>query len=186
MFGAAKKKQRTPGGHPGVLFAAQHKAASRMETSGLLLLDRRRCADRVDADCGQVHMSYSVWPGEVGRRSCSRAQDGARSGARSGKAELLQEISGRPWEVEHRAAVQWGKRGARAGSHEQGGCCLAPWMWTSPRSAQRASARKGKTEARERYAGPDGHGDRREGGGRVGDGGTGWRSTASRHAWERG
>jgi hypothetical protein len=29
-------------------------------------------------------------------------------------------ISGRPWEVEHRAAAQWGKRGARAGSHKQG------------------------------------------------------------------
>jgi hypothetical protein len=36
----------------------------------------------------------------------------------------------------------------------------------------------------DRCAGPDGHGDRREGGGRVGDGGTGWRSTASRHGRE--
>jgi hypothetical protein len=112
MFGAAQK-QRTPGGHPGVLFAAQHKAASRVETSGLLLLDRRRCADRVNADCGQAHMSYSVWPGEVRQRSCSRAQGGARSGARSGKAELLQEISGRRGGMKLGRACEQGAMAAR-------------------------------------------------------------------------
>jgi hypothetical protein len=56
---------------------------------GLLFLDRHRCADRVDAGCGQAHRSYGVWPGEVGQRSCSRAQGGAWSRAWSGKVELL-------------------------------------------------------------------------------------------------
>jgi hypothetical protein len=56
---------------------------------GAAAVDRHCCADQVDAGCGQAHMSYGVWPGEVGRRSCSRAQGGARSRARSGKVELL-------------------------------------------------------------------------------------------------
>jgi hypothetical protein len=46
------------------------------------------------------------------------------------------------------------------------------------------TALRGGARGRDRCAGPDGHGDRREGGGRVGDGGTGWRSTTSRHGRE--
>jgi hypothetical protein len=56
---------------------------------GAAAVGRHRCADRVDADCGQAHRSYGVWPGKVGRRSCSRAQGGAWSKAQSGKVELL-------------------------------------------------------------------------------------------------
>jgi hypothetical protein len=56
---------------------------------GAAVVGRHRCADRVDAGCRQAHRIYGVWPGEVGRRSCSRAKGGARSRARSGKVELL-------------------------------------------------------------------------------------------------
>jgi hypothetical protein len=111
-----------------VLFAAQHKAASRTETSGLLLLDRRRCADWVDAGCGQAHRSYGVWPDEVGRRSCSRAQDGARSRARSGKVELLLGTMGSSASAmgkkgEGGRGAGWGRWGSRLPcvEEEQGG-----------------------------------------------------------------
>jgi hypothetical protein len=52
---------------------------------GAAAVDRHRCADRVDAGCRQAHRSYGVWPGEVGRCSCSRAQGGAWSRARSSR-----------------------------------------------------------------------------------------------------
>jgi hypothetical protein len=42
------------------------------------VVDQHSCADQVDAGYGQAHRSYGLQPGEVGRRSCSRAQGGAR------------------------------------------------------------------------------------------------------------
>ncbi|PWZ32531.1 hypothetical protein Zm00014a_021590 [Zea mays] len=60
---------------------------------------------------------------------------GAMTGSRGSSCccygVLAAGISGRPWEVERRAAAQWGKRGARAGSHEQGAAAGVREEWKS-------------------------------------------------------
>ena len=57
-----------------------------------------------------------MWPGEVGQRSCSRAQGGARSRARSGKVELL------PGAMYNREREEWrhGKLELGQGKEERG------------------------------------------------------------------
>jgi hypothetical protein len=80
--------------------------------SGAATVDRHRCADRVDAGCGQAHRSYDLLPGEVGRRSCSRAQGGARSRARSSRLGARRR-SGAGASIE---VALFGNQGRRAGT----------------------------------------------------------------------